>query len=770
MSTLTSNFDDCCREALERAKRTLADDQRLDVPVLLDTLYFAAGLNQQPDLSPFASAFHEPEVRHESPRNARVDAGLKQVLEGLAGYAPVSPRILFGALVSSEPGRLMLLDRGLSAEQLAELTRITAPAPLNGTPPPVVDPRPERRKRVVRELGEFGTLLTDPDVRKAHPRTSNERLVRTLLRHLLTPRSRSVLLVGPPGIGKTSLLAGLAQTLLEKADLPSPLRDLELFDLSPHFPRTGPTGFGDGNPAQDLQRVRSFLFKLESIPGVVLVVDRFFALLGMLHRISLHQEVFDGFLHSLDGGAITCIGCLHPDELPKLTELDASLLRRFRILHLSPPSGDDLLAILEGRRRRLEEHFGIQVPAPLLPKAVTLTDEHLRERHQPEKTLRLLESACARAVMEQPPARQLTEAHVLQGLEDFVGPIILAGKPMPEEELRAGLKKHIIGQDEVIDGLARAVVAGRADNGWYLRVGPRGVFLFGGPTGVGKTETALQLARLLGDGREALVRVDCQNLQGSGSGWESNTLTWRLLGVAPGYRGHTPGCRDGLLVRVRDFPECVLLFDEFEKADATVGRLMLRILDEGKAQDSEGNDLDFRRCFVVLTTNAGVTYRDAERGNVVFSRAASQEPDRPEASKGDLQRDILSTGLGQEFLGRVQHVFLFQGLKPEAIREVVNRELIALRDFAQVRHKVLEWEPAVIDYLARQWQREHNLGARYLIGLVRMHILDQLNLAASLGELTDDVRRIRIMAVAEGTNLGRSTRRREGDTLVIELR
>src|SRR5262249_35733194 len=160
----------------------------------------------------------------------------------------------------------------------------------------------------------------------------------------------------------------------------------------------------------------------------------------------------------------------------------------------------------------------------------------------------------------------------------------VSGPTITVEELTEGLRRHIVGQDDILGRLAQAVVAGRADNAWFLRPGPRGVFLFGGPTGVGKTETALHLSRLLGGGRDALGRVDCQNLQGSGSGWEANPLTWRLLGVAPGYRGHTPGCRDGLLVRVRDFPECVLLFDEFEKADATVGRLMLRILDEGKCQ------------------------------------------------------------------------------------------------------------------------------------------------------------------------------------------
>src|SRR5207245_9621570 len=127
-------------------------------------------------------------------------------------------------------------------------------------------------------------------------------------------------------------------------------------------------------------------------------------------------------------------------------------------------------------------------------------------------------------------------------------------------------------------------------------------------------------------GPEGLVRCACQPRQGSGEGYEANALTWRLLGVAPGYRGHVPGCRDGMLTKVRDYPECVLLFDEFEKADPTVGRLILRILDEGKCQDSEGTEIDFRRCVVILTSNVGVNYTDPERGSIILGRQAADVP------------------------------------------------------------------------------------------------------------------------------------------------
>jgi ATP-dependent Clp protease ATP-binding subunit ClpA len=295
------------------------------------------------------------------------------------------------------------------------------------------------------------------------------------------------------------------------------------------------------------------------------------------------------------------------------------------------------------------------------------------------------------------------------------------------------------------------------------------VFLFGGPTGVGKTETAVVLARILGGGTDALVRVDCQNLQGSGEGYEANTLTWRLLGVAPGYRGHVPGCRDGLLTRVRDYPECVLLFDEFEKADPTVGRLILRILDEGKCLDSEGTEIDFRRCVVILTSNVGVSYDNPERGNVGFGKQG-QVRETATVTESSVSEGLLRSGLGQEFLGRIQHVILFRALTDEHVREIIVRQLRKLEDLATAKGKRLSWTDAAVARLSERWKSQPHLGARYLGTLVRVQILDPLNVAAAAGELSA-VGEIVIDAEAgQDGRVPRSERRVEGERLLIVLR
>jgi ATP-dependent Clp protease ATP-binding subunit ClpC len=746
--SLTRLLDPECLKALEVAKAALPEGRRLDVEALLCALFHATGLKERADLKELAAALAPPvPPAGKGPDKVPVDDELKAVLQGLPEPGPIAPLQLFAYLARSPAGR-----RRFPPAELANVLK-AAGVPEEAAPAPA----PPRRLEALRE---FGRLLTDPATPLGPGADGlREKPLRGLLLQMLAPRFRNVLLVGSPGVGKTSLVSALAEKVRRRdSSVPAALHDLTLLELSSNFP-LGDVSHDAQGQAHDAQRVRSFLRALEANPGVVVCADKFLPFLYLLYRVSLQQEVLTWFKHLIDNDIAGCIGSLHPQELPKLAELDPSLLRRFRVLHLEPPTGPELEGLVRARAARLKSHFHLEVPDALVPRAIALADLHLPERTQPEKTLRLLESACARAVLESAPA--LAEGHLLQAVEDFVGPVVLPGQPLGTDEVYRHLRETIVGQDDVLRKLAQAVVSGRADRGWFLRPGPRGVFLFGGPTGVGKTETALQLARLLSQGREALVRVDCQNLQGSGSGWEANTLTWRLLGVAPGYVGHVPGCRDGLLVRVRDFPECVLLFDEFEKADPAVGRLILRILDEGKAQDSEGHDLDFRRCFVILTCNAGVTY--TEKDGFGFAR---RDGALPSASTEDLRRDLLGSGLGQEFLARIQHVFLFQGLRPEHLREIVERQLVQLGDFVRARHKTLSWSPAVVDHLAGKAKDQPNLGVRFALSLVRTGILDPLNAAVEAGELDDSVATIELLP-PDGA--GGGDRRREGDRLRLRV-
>ncbi len=787
MSSLVSHLGPECMKAVELARLALPEGQRLSVPLLVDALYHATDLHEDPVLSGLGRLFPVPTRLHATPPPAAVDPDLKHVLLGLRGGDPVLPARLFTALLMSPAGRRLLDERGAAPTELLHLVGeapVVEAAPAASPAAAAPSLRSDLRQQRLAELGEYGQVLTrSPGPALSGTKVVSDALLRNLLQYLYTPRSRNILLVAPPGTGKTSLLHTLAHRIIARDPiLPAALADLDLFELSPLFPRLGEvSGFGNFGPPEDFKHARRLLRLLQSAPGVVLCIDRLISFLHLLYRLSAHQELVDEFRTSMDAGTITCIAGMHPEDMDRIAELDRSLLRRFRTLHLPPPAPDDVVRILAGRLDRLQKHFEpLQVPTDLLPRVVSLTDQHLRDRNQPEKSIRLLEAACARAALEpehetpnikhDTPTRVLTETHLLQALEGFIGPVVLPGKKLSVEDLQGQLSQQIVGQDEALRELAEAVVGGRADNGWFMRPGPRGVFLFGGPTGVGKTETAVVLARVLGGGTDALVRVDCQNLQGSGSGWEANTLTWRLLGVAPGYRGHVPGCRDGLLVKVRDYPECVLLFDEFEKADATVGRLILRILDEGKCQDSEGTEIDFRRCVVILTSNVGVSYTDPERGSIILGRPSSALPPATVTEQA-VNEGLLASGLGQEFLGRIQHVVLFRSLGDEHIHEIIGRQLGQLRDMATARGKQLNWTEAAVSRLAGRWKSQPHLGARYLGTLVRVQILDPLNVAAASGELGDEVHEILLDGdpTADG-RVPRSERKREGGRLRIVIR
>jgi ATP-dependent Clp protease ATP-binding subunit ClpA len=385
-------------------------------------------------------------------------------------------------------------------------------------------------------------------------------------------------------------------------------------------------------------------------------------------------------------------------------------------------------------------------------------------RAQPRKSIQLLDEACAYCVTRTPPLENVSTEALWQALQDTVGHSLLREEVLTEESLRGRLAERIIGQDSTLREIARAFVSGLG--GWVQdREGPRGVFFFGGPTGVGKTETALLLGRILGGGRESVLRIDCNTLQPSGS--DSGQAIHVLLGPPPGYIGYVRG-KGGALSRIRDYPESVVLFDEIEKADPGVGELLLQIMDSGRCEDTEGNLLDFRRSFLIFTTNAGAVYGDEK--TIGFEAEARTQGPRTDAEA--MREAIRKMGLGEEFLGRISHFFIFGSLAPAAVQEILTRQLARLQDTAEVRGHDLEWDEAVVSHLASQWQPR--FGVRHLLAMVRNRIVEQLSIADAQGEL-QGIRQIRLEVAERGERdlpgpmPGSATKRREGDALIIGL-
>jgi ATP-dependent Clp protease ATP-binding subunit ClpA len=272
------------------------------------------------------------------------------------------------------------------------------------------------------------------------------------------------------------------------------------------------------------------------------------------------------------------------------------------------------------------------------------------------------------------------------------------------------------------------------------------VFLFGGPTGVGKTETAAALAALLDPSPQGLIRVNCNVLQGGHQGKES--VLWPLLGVPAGFVGHGDG---GLLSPIREHPDCVVLFDEFEKADPAVGKMLLQILDTGQQEDNDGNLLDFRRAFLVFTTNLGCDY---EAGAAIGFGGAAEGLAVPTVDRKAIFDELLSMGYGHEFLGRIQNTFLFRGLGADAIREIVGRLLERLTREAAERGYSLTSDPRVADDVVARWRPR--LGVRHLHGLLLFRVRQALAIAEAEGRL-EGVKEVRLVLPGD-SQLPRSDR------------
>ena len=484
-----------------------------------------------------------------------------------------------------------------------------------------------------------------------------ERVIQTLCRR----RKNNPLLVGEAGVGKTAIAEGLARRIVEER-VPEVLHDAQVYALDMGALLAGTKYRGDFE-----QRLKAVLKQLREQQNAILFIDEIHTLIGAGAASGGTLDASNLLKPALSSGQLKCIGATTYNEFRQIFEKDHALSRRFQKVDVVEPSVPETVEILKGLKSRFEEHHNVKYSAAALSSAAELAARYINDRQLPDKAIDVIDEAGA-AQRILPKSRQ--RKTIGKGeIEDIVAKIARIPPRSVSNDDRAALKtlerdlKNVVfGQNDAIAALAKAIKMSRSGLGNPQK--PIGSFLFSGPTGVGKTEVARQLAYTMGI---ELVRFDMSEYM------ERHAVS-RLIGAPPGYVGFDNG---GLLTEaVTKTPHCVLLLDEIEKAHPDIYNILLQVMDHGTLTDNNGRQADFRNVIVIMTTNAGAEMMQ----KTVIGFSAKREA-------GDEMAEIKRL-FSPEFRNRLDATISFQALDNDIILKVVDKFLMQLE--AQLHEKKVE--------------------------------------------------------------------------------
>lgn len=532
-----------------------------------------------------------------------------------------------------------------------------------------------------------------------------ERVVQILARR----RKNNPLLVGEAGVGKTAVAEGLAKRIVEE-DVPDVIADAVVYSLDMGALLAGTKYRGDFE-----KRLKSLLGELRKQPNAVLFIDEIHTVIGAGAASGGVMDASNLLKPLLSSGELRCIGSTTFQEFRGIFEKDRALARRFQKVDVLAPSVDDTIKILKGLRSRFEEHHELKYTDGALESAARLADRYINDRHLPDKAIDVIDEAGAHQRLLPPEARKDTiDVEQVEAIVASIARIppksVSSSDRKLLEKLDRDLKMLVFGQDEAIDTLSAAIKLSRA--GLKSPDKPVGSFLFAGPTGVGKTEVAKQLAHIMGI---ELVRFDMSEYM------ERHTVS-RLIGAPPGYVGYDQG---GLLTEaVTKQPHCVLLLDEVEKAHPEVFNLLLQVMDHGRLTDNNGREADFRHVIVIMTSNAGA--EQASRRSIGF-----QHQDHSTDAM-----EVIRRTFSPEFRNRLDGIIQFHALPTSVVRNVVDKFLIELQ--AQLDEKRVQLD---VDDVARDWLAEKgydpDMGARPMARLIQEKLKKPLAEMILFGELAE---------------------------------
>ena len=476
-------------------------------------------------------------------------------------------------------------------------------------------------------------------------------------------RKNNPLLVGDPGVGKTAIAEGIARRIVN-GEVPDVLADATIYSLDMGALLAGTRYRGDFE-----ERLKAVVTQLQETDGAVLFIDEIHTIIGAGATSGGAMDASNLLKPALQSGKLRCMGSTTYKEYRQHFEKDRALSRRFLKIDVSEPTPEDAVKILQGLKTYFEEFHGVTYSAAAIQGAVDLSVRHITDRLLPDKAIDVIDEAGARTRLV-PEDKRKTKIGIKE-IESVIAKIArIPPKSISRDDEKAlkslpmDLKRMVFGQDDAIDKVASAVKLARA--GLREPNKPIGSYLFAGPTGVGKTEVAKQLAMTQG---LELLRFDMSEYM------ERHTVS-RLIGAPPGYVGYDQG---GLLTdQVNQNPHSILLLDEIEKAHPDIYNILLQVMDNGFLTDANGRKVDFRNVIIIMTTNAGAA--DAAKAEIGFGRGL----------KDDEQAGAIKRRFTPEFRNRLDAIVSFAALTPEDIGKVVDKFVIQLE--AQLSERKIEFE------------------------------------------------------------------------------
>lgn len=645
-------------------------------------------------------------------------------------------------------------------------------------------PRPKKKndgkkeEGISEELKAFGVDMTENARQgKYDPVIGREKEIEQVLRVLSRRTKNNPLIIGEPGIGKTAIVEGLAQAIVD-GKVPSIIKDKRIFALD-----VGSLVAGTKFRGEFEARFKAMLKELED-DKTILFIDEMHMIMSVGDNDG-GATIANLLKPLLARGDIPTIGATTIDEYRKHIEKDAALERRFKPILVDPPSVEDTILILKGIREKYQAHHKVQITDEALVAAASLTDRYVADRYLPDKAIDAIDEAASKMrvnAMVTPPEivelenkRAMLNESILQATkaEDFVkanslkgeresideqikeqklqwGNDIISGQLSIDEEkiaeivsewtnipisnlteeestkllqLEGEIKKRVIGQDEAVNAVARAIKRARA--GLKDPKKPIGTFMFLGPTGVGKTELTKALAESMFGDENMLIRIDM-------SEYMEKINVSRLIGSAPGYVGYDEGGQ--LTEKVRRKPYSVVLFDEIEKAHPDVFNLLLQILDEGRLTDSHGRVVSFKNTVIIMTSNIGA--RDiAKMKRVGFGQAIEVSGDYETMKEKQLA--ALKDAMNPEFINRIDDIIIFRKLDRESLEKIASIMIGNVVKILSEKGIKLNYTQAVVDYLLEKGT-DLEYGARPLKRAVQKIFEDKLSEEIISGHITNE--------------------------------